>query len=166
MTCEKANLTSQISSWAMLVAMTVPSSEAFAQDVWTLNVLLTDGTERHLSLEELDAFRQVAFSTTTIWTDGEVRFSGVPVSVILDETEAEGRTLRLTALNDYVVEMPVAELEADAPIVATRMDGETMPIRGKGPFWVIYPFDENPAYNSEVNYSRSVWQLVQIAMRD
>jgi hypothetical protein len=157
-------LAPRISFWAMLFAMAVPYSMAFAQD--TLSVLLTDGTKRHLSLEELDSFRQVAFSTTTIWIDAEVRFSGVPISVILDETGAEGRTLRLTALNDYIIEMPVDELDADAPIVATRMNGETMPVRGKGPFWVMYPFDEDPAYSSEVNYSRSVWQLVQIALRD
>ena len=34
-----------------------------------------------------------------------------------------------------------------------------MTVRDKGPFWIIYPFDSNPDYQSEVIYSRSIWQL-------
>ena len=41
-------------------------------------------------------------------------------------------------------------------------NGEPMSIRDKGPLWIIYPFDDNPDYQTEVIYSRSIWQLDQI----
>ena len=89
----------------------------------------TDGDQHELSLDKLDAMEQVEFSTTTIWTEGIVRFSGVPLMHLLDSLKAEGRTLRMSALNDYSVEMQTSELENDAPIVATRINGQTLPVR-------------------------------------
>ncbi len=130
----------------------------------TLYVEKHDGSEISMTLADLDALDQVVFSTSTIWTDGVVEFSGVPVWTILGHAEADGATLRMVALNDYAIEMPVGELEEAVPIVATRMDGETMSIRDKGPFWVIYPFDADPAYASETNHSRSVWQLSRLVL--
>ena len=107
---------------------------------------------------------QVEFATSTIWTDGIIQFSGVSVRTILGQTNATGEKLKMVALNDYAIEMPVSELEEAAPIVATRMDGETMSVRDKGPFWVIYPFDADPEYASETNHSRSVWQLSRLVL--
>ena len=42
------------------------------------------------------------------------------------------------------------------------MNGDVMLVRNKGPLWVVYPYDENPEYRSEVIYSRSIWQLDRI----
>jgi hypothetical protein len=39
------------------------------------------------------------------------------------------------------------------------MDGNAMSVRDKGPLWVIYPYDSDAAYRTEVIYSRSIWQL-------
>ena len=133
-------------------------------DLQTLFVERHDGTEVTLSLEELDALKQAAFSTTTIWTEGTIRFSGVPLWTILSHAGAEGTKLRLVALNDCSIEMPVGDLEEAVPIVATRMDGETMSIRDKGPYWVIYPYDEGSEYATETNRSRSVWQLSRLVL--
>ena len=72
----------------------------------------------------------------------------------------------MSALNDYAVEMPVADLEEDAPILATRLNGETMTVREKGPFWIMYPFDRSTKYQTESNYARSVWQLQQLKLID
>jgi hypothetical protein len=42
------------------------------------------------------------------------------------------------------------------------MDDRPMSVRDKGPLWVVYPFDDVPAYQSETIYSRSIWQLDRI----
>ncbi len=130
----------------------------------TLYVERHDGSEVTLTLEELDALEQVEFSTTTIWTDGNVDFSGVSVWTVLGHADAAGETLKMVALNDYSIEMPVKDLDEAAPIIATRMNGETMSVRDKGPFWVIYPFDLDPGYATETNHSRSVWQLSRLVL--
>ncbi len=45
------------------------------------------------------------------------------------------------------------------PIIAYLLNGEEMSIRDKGPLWVIYPFDSDADFRSEVVFSRSIWQL-------
>lgn len=149
-----------------LLASAGLSSAAWAQEGYALTVVNTDGDEHELSLDMLDAMEQVEFSTTTIWTEGVVRFSGVPVMHLLESLKAEGTTLRMSALNDYAVEMPTAELENDAPIIATRMNGQTMPVREKGPYWVVYPFDSSAEYRTEGKYAQSIWQLKTLAVME
>jgi hypothetical protein len=117
-----------------------------------------------LSLDELDAMTQITLETSTIWTDGLNRFSGVSLKALLDAQSADGTILEMIALNDYTVTMPIADLQADAPIVATRMNEEAMSIRDKGPFWVIFPYDSGVQFQSEIVYSRSIWQLKRLVV--
>ena len=41
-----------------------------------------------------------------------------------------------------------------------------MSLRDKGPLWIVYPFDSNPSYSTEVTYARSIWQLDRIEVLD
>jgi hypothetical protein len=34
-----------------------------------------------------------------------------------------------------------------------------MSVRDKGPLWLVYPYDSAAKYQSEVVFSRSIWQL-------
>ncbi|WP_170388914.1 oxidoreductase [Ruegeria sp. HKCCA6837] len=145
-----------------LVAMCF--SSANAQNSIQLTVVLVGGEQIELSLEDLDSLEQVSFSTSTIWTEGVRQFSGVPVSGLLGYLNAEGSLLKLFALNDYSIEMPVAELEAEVPIIATRIDGATISVREKGPYWIMFPFDDSPDYQTESTFARSIWQLQRIVL--
>lgn len=145
------------------VAMSGP---VMAEEGHALVIVDTNGAEHTLYLDALDQMEQVDFLTTTIWTEGLIRFSGVPVLDLLKEFEAEGQTLQISALNDYKVEMPTADLIEDAPIVATRMNGDLMPVRDKGPYWIVYPYDRSPEYRTEVKHAQSVWQLKSLVVID
>lgn len=138
-----------------------------AQDVQTLTVTGADGaTVAHFDLAALDAMEQTAFTTTTIWTDGPVRFSGVALSDVLAAAGLSGTTLTMTALNDYAVDMPVSDIADDMPIVATRMDGAPMSVREKGPFWVVYDYDSDPDFQTEAIYAQSIWQLNRLTLME
>ncbi len=152
----------------LLVTLSYSVAPATGQDVMGLQVTATSSQSVpvDLSLESLDALDQVEFTTSTIWTDGETQFSGVSLKVLLAHLDADGETIEMVALNDYAVTMPMAELEDDAPIVATRMDGETMSVRDKGPYWVVFPYDRDLKYSTETNYSRSIWQLNRLKVID
>ncbi len=115
-----------------------------------------------LDLDQLQAMETMEFTTSTIWMEDEVTFTGVSLSALLDLAGAEGTAINAIALNDYKVEIPVDEITEEAPIVAYLMNGEEMSPRGKGPLWVVYPYDADPAYRSEVVFSRSIWQLDRI----
>ena len=136
---------------------------AAAQDSLGLELSgLIDGVT--FSLEDLDAMDQTSIETSTIWTDGVNSFSGVPLKALLEAHNATGATIEMVALNDYSVSMPISELEENAPIIASRMNGETMSVRDKGPFWVIFPYDSKSKYQSEIVYSRSIWQLNRLTV--
>lgn len=100
--------------------------------------------------------------TTTIWTEGEQQFQGVALNVLMDQLGVTEGTILATAINDYTVEIPVSDAIEGGPIVAYMLNGATMSVRDKGPLWVVYPYDSDADYRSEVIYSRSIWQLDRI----
>ena len=116
--------------------------------------------------EMLESLPQVAFTTSTIWTEGAHVFSGPTLWSVLEAAGAEGSELAALALNDYKVSFPVSDVTDAAPIVATRIDGEEFGVRDKGPLWIVYPYDSSVDYRTEVVFGRSVWQLVRIEVSD
>lgn len=149
---------------AVAVAATVTGSRSFSNSELPLEVVLVNGQSHRLSLSELDEMEQIEFETNSIWTDRKHHYSGVSLLKLLENFGANGTVLRMIALNDYSIDMPIEDLEAKAPIVATRVDGETMSVRDKGPYWVIFPFDASPRYRTETHHARSVWQLKRLEL--
>ena len=37
-----------------------------------------------------------------------------------------------------------------------------MPVSDKGPLFIVYPYDSDPALHSQKFYGRSVWQLSRL----
>ena len=50
------------------------------------------------------------------------------------------------------------------PQFLTDSDGKPMSVRDKGPLFIVFPFDENPALRSELYYGRSAWQVKSITV--
>lgn len=148
-------------------AALIGGAPALAQDGF--NLVLSDGqgaVQADYSLADLDAMEQITFTTTTIWTEGRVTFSGVPLALVLEDAGLTGETLKMTALNEYAVEMPMSEVASDSPVIATRMNGEIMSVRERGPFWLVYNYDADPAFQTETVYARSIWQLNRLNVVD
>lgn len=137
---------------------------AFADDP-LLIFMLPDRTETY-DIERLRSFEAVAVSTTTIWTEGVQDFEGVRLRTLLDDADVSGGTLRATAINDYSVDIPVEDAVPDGPIIAYSRNGNLMSIRDKGPLWLVYPFDSDPMYQTEMIYSRSIWQLDRLELME
>jgi len=117
------------------------------------------GATAAFDLEMLSELPETTYRTSTIWTDGEKTFTGVAMAELLDELGITTGTIRASAINDYTVEIPVESVTPSAPIVAYELDGAPMSRRQKGPLWIVYPFDSDPEFRTEVIYSRSIWQL-------
>jgi hypothetical protein len=110
----------------------------------------------------LEALGVTSFETTTIWTSGSQTFEGVALGDLLAVVGAKGTRVLATALNDYAVEIPLEEASLDAALLAFRMNGVELSVRDKGPIWVVYPYDAGNEFQTEVIYSRSIWQLDRI----
>lgn len=104
--------------------------------------------------------------TSTIWTDGVQSYVGVALSDFQETTNATAETIRIVALNDYAIEVPVSDAVSDGPIITYHLNGELMSVGNKGPFWLVYPFDAKAEYRSETIYSRSLWQVNRMAVHD
>jgi hypothetical protein len=127
------------------------------------NIQTTNTAEGAMfDMDMLRALPRTQFTTSTIWTEGDITFEGVELSVILDLVGAQGAELSAVALNDYAVSIPSADAVPGGPIIAYSMNGEPMSRRDKGPLWIVYPYDVNPDYRTKVFYSRSIWQLLKL----
>ncbi|MFG6666196.1 molybdopterin-dependent oxidoreductase [Halomonas sp. HNIBRBA4712] len=120
------------------------------------------GDEAHFDRAMLEALDQHETLTHTPWHDGAVRFSGPLFQTVLDTVESQGRTVRVSALNDYSANIPVSDFRAHDVILAMRANGEPLRVRDQGPLFVIYPFDDDPELLNEITLTRSVWQVNRI----
>ncbi|WP_294623348.1 oxidoreductase [uncultured Roseovarius sp.] len=107
---------------------------------------------------------QASFETTTIWTRGVQEFEGVWLYDFLQSFKVTDGTLELEAINDYFVEIPLNEIEKGQALLAHTRNGKPMSAREKGPVWLVYNYDSDPAFRTETVYSRSVWQLDRITV--
>lgn len=143
---------------------------ALAQDAPLLTVD-SHGESRSYDLDSLKALGESEFESTTIWTEGAHRFTGVPLAAILADSGiatgpgVEGE-VTATAINDYAISIPLREIDDAIPLVAYYMDGEEMSVRDKGPLWIVFPYDSDKRYQTEVVYSQSIWQLDRISATD
>lgn len=120
------------------------------------------GDSAVFDLEMLQALGEVTFETSTPWTEGKQSFTGVEIAAVLRVLGVSDGALKATAINDYAIEIPVSDAVEGGPILAYRQNGNLMSVREKGPLWVVYPYDLDKDYQSEVIFSRSIWQLVTI----
>ncbi|SFV38578.1 hypothetical protein SAMN05216456_3507 [Devosia crocina] len=148
---------------AAAVEMALPTGAEILEVNGSITNSNADG-KAIFDLNMLDALPQRVTKATTPWYTGEHEFSGVIISDLLDYLGASGENVTFTALNDYASEIPMAELEDMPVILATRVDGEELSVRDKGPLFVIYPFDLDSTLYNEVIFGRSVWQVASVTV--
>lgn len=125
-----------------------------------------DGSHAVFDHVMLTAIGSQTIATTTIWTEGEQTFTGVPLGALVKAVAGVGSTISATAINDYAVDIPAEDWEDGGPIVAYLNNGEPMSVRDKGPLWIVYPYDSSEDFQTEVIYSRSIWQLDRITVKE
>ena len=113
----------------------------------------------------LEALGMQQVETTTPWHPGTVRFEGVSLARLMQVVGAEGDRVSVVALNDYSSEIPMEDFARYGTILALKRDGAYMPVRDKGPLFVIYPYDSTPELKHQKFYARSVWQVAKIIVR-
>ncbi|WP_306150966.1 molybdopterin-dependent oxidoreductase [Roseovarius sp. MMSF_3281] len=121
--------------------------------------LTTKITRAHLMSLPLSGFE-----TKTVWTQGQQRFDGVWLADLLAEFGITEGTLTVQAINDYWVQIPVSEVNRGGALLALMRNDQPMTVREKGPVWLIYNYDSDPAFRTEMIYTRSVWQLDRITV--
>lgn len=117
------------------------------------------GDQADFDMDMLAALPQTSFTTSNPWYKETKKFTGPLLRDVLAAAGARGTTLKAVALNNFKVEIPVADTQQFPVVLARLLDDKPMPIREKGPLFIIYPFDTNTELHSARYYSRSAWQL-------
>nr|WP_246742644.1 molybdopterin-dependent oxidoreductase [Microvirga splendida] len=113
----------------------------------------------------LEALGTTTIETTTPWHEGKNTFEGVSLDKLLKHVGATGERVVVVALNDYTTDIPIEDFRKFNVILALKRNGEYMPVRDKGPLFIIYPYDSNPDLKSQTYYARSAWQVARIDVR-
>ncbi len=121
------------------------------------------GREMVFELEDLQALPLTTIRTSTPWTEGEQVFDGIALKDLLAETGFTGTTILALALNDYEVEFPLSAALESRALIAYRRNGEAMSVREKGPYWIVFPYDDISGDQVSVR-AWSVWQLVSLTL--
>lgn len=107
----------------------------------------------------LESLPKASFRTASPWFQGATLFEGTPLVSILEAVGAQGTSINAVAINDYAVDIPMEDATLHKALVAYKVDGEYLPVRKKGPLWIVYDYDARSVLRSEAYYTRSIWQL-------
>jgi len=113
----------------------------------------------------LEGMGMISIETNTPWYKGSVKFEGVSLAKLMTAVGASGDKIVAVALNDYAVEIPMEDVKKYNVVLALKRDGEYMPVRDKGPLFIVYPYDSDPELKSQKFYSRSAWQVARLEVK-
>jgi len=90
-------------------------------------------------------------------------FEGVLLSKLLEiaGSDSNANEIHLTALDDYKVDVPLAEIRNTDVLLATKADGKHMSISDGGPTRVIFPPDSGTGRNPDM----WIWNVETITVR-
>ena len=123
------------------------------------------GDTAQFDRDMLEKLGLVTIETTTPWYQGSMKFEGVPMDKLMADVGAKGQHVVAYALNDYTTEIPMEDFTKHHAILALKRNGEYMPVRDKGPLFVVYPYDSDPELKSQTFYSRSAWQVARLVVK-
>jgi hypothetical protein len=153
---------------ALLLAALSVSASAFALDAPKEKTVLKIGGKiavknagevAAFDMKMIEALPQHSFTTPTPWFDKPVKFTGPLLSDLLAAVKASGSTVSAVAINDYKISIPMGDTTKFKVIVARLIDDKAIPVREKGPLFVVYPFDSSAELRTSTYYERSIWQL-------
>lgn len=152
---------------ALVLALGLGAAVQAATDDRVLLTVQVDGSdgETTFTRDQLQALGETSFETETIWTSGTQTFTGVSLKALIAHLGVSSGVMQARAINDYMVEVPLSDAVEGGPIIAYERNGKEMSVRSKGPLWIVYPYDSNPSYKTEAIYSRSIWQLEGIVLK-
>lgn len=113
----------------------------------------------------LQSLPHVSITTETPWTNGAVRFEGVWMRDLMARLGAHGQKVMASGIDEYRIEIPMADFEDYDVLLAYAQDGKLLPPDDKGPLWIVYPFSADPGLKKDIYFSRCVWQLSRLSVQ-
>jgi hypothetical protein len=126
--------------------------------------VFNEGKTAKFDVALLESLGLSSFTTSTPWYDAPVTFTGVLMAKLMETVRASGETVVAAALNDYETKIPMSDFAQFGVLLALKRNGEYMPVREKGPLFIVYPYDSNSELKSQKYYGRSAWQIARLSI--
>jgi hypothetical protein len=94
-----------------------------------------------------------------------LKFKGPLLADVLTLAGATGGDITVSAADDYKVDISADDMKKFNPILAIEKDGVRMAPDDFGPFYVMWPFKENPEIDNEKFQSKAIWQLIKVDVK-
>ncbi len=139
---------------------------AFADGHIMLTVESPSMDAQEFDLGALDSLTQATVNTSNEFVSGTVAFSGpLAREVVSNAGGSETSTIVLTAINEYQIEVPASDFYSYDVVLATRMNGDLLSRRDKGPIWLMYPISDHTELQDSAVNSKLIWQLVHLKVQ-
>lgn len=119
--------------------------------------------------QELLQLAPAELTTATPW-DGDAppaTYQGVYLTDLFSALGYAPERVRAIALNHYSMDIPFAPATAADAFIAVHENGQPMPVRDRGPYWLIFPFfAEDQTLPIKDLTPWAVWQLNTLQILD
>lgn len=118
------------------------------------------GGQAVFDLAMLAELPQKQFTGMTHWEKTPLKFGGPLLRDVFAAAQVTGTQVHATASDGYRVSFPAADATRFDMLIATRVNDRPIPLRSKGPLWLVYPFGSDPKLLEDKIYTdRSIWHL-------
>ena len=119
-----------------------------------------------MDLATVESVGLVDYTVQDPFENREITYRGVLMSDLLDvwQVGEDATTLHVVALNDYAVDVPLADLREYPVLFALQADGEYMPISTRGPAMLVYPYNDFE-FDVAIYNDYWAWQIATIEVR-
>jgi hypothetical protein len=117
-------------------------------------------------METLEKLGLIEFTVDDPYLKRATTYQGVMLQRVLDlaRIPQDATTLHTIALNDYATDVPIKPISKWPVMLATRRDGQRMPVADKGPLEIVFPYNSftiDPAVYDPM----WVWQLRSVEVQ-
>lgn len=126
-----------------------------------------DGDNLLLDMATLEKFGLVKYEVSDPWLNAKNTYTGVLMSDFLKFVGASSSatTVSLTALDDYQVDIAIADIQKWPILLATQNNGAYMTIDNNGPTRIIFPYDTYSDIDQVAYKDLWVWNIKTVEIR-
>lgn len=136
----------------------VPTSDN--RPVLTIDV---GGKSVKLTLSDLEKLPMHQTTLKTQWGMNGT-FQGVLMSDLMEAYKLkDARRIVFSALDNYVAGLTMGELNGSPAFLATRLNGQAIPLENKGPLILLWPAKEEAVLQGKASSSSWVWSVSKIS---
>jgi hypothetical protein len=156
-------LYTRVSASSLPAAQPIPAPDGDATLTLTGKISEANaGDTVQLDVPTIEQMGLVRYTVRDPWLETELEFTGVLVTDLLAVVGAapDAKTIKITALDDYQVDLSIADLQRWPIMLATQTNGAPMSIEDKGPTRIVFPAD--PTIDTVRYKDFWIWQIKTI----